>query len=442
MRRMLVIPLLAVVAVPGEASAAEPDVVVVPVSFEVENVNHSALDCESDGEPYVIKGELVGPADVLARPPEDAVATLYLHEFSFGRFFWRFDAVPGYDFATAMARAGHTSVVIDRLGYDASGHPRGTATCLGAQADVTAQVVRSLKDGEYTIRGGGSPFAFPRIVLAGHSVGGGVAELAAHSFDDLGVAGLALLAWADQGYSARSVQQSLAQASDCSNGGEPAEPGGPPEYAYFGRTEADFQGNMFTDADPDVVATATSMRNRDPCGDNATLPRMFALNAASVGALEVPVLLLSGDRDPVFAPGAFDVQAGLYSSSPSVTTQSFDAAHALPLERVAPQVQEAVAAWLTEQDLVNARPPASPAHRSEATSAPARSPGAPPVADVQAKDDGRGGGGGVPRGEALPATGGSAFLPGALALGAAVLSRRGRCGRPARPRGAARRRRP
>src|SRR5687768_6763424 len=117
--RSMLLALMLVLAVPGSAHAGEDGVTVEPFSVKVDNANGSALDCEADRKPYVIKGEIVGPAALLRKPPADLVATLYLHEFSFGRFFWRFDDVPGYDFAVAMAEAGHVSVVIDRLGYDA-----------------------------------------------------------------------------------------------------------------------------------------------------------------------------------------------------------------------------------------------------------------------------------------------------------------------------------
>ena len=46
-----------------------------------------------------------------------------------------------------MARLGHVSVSIDRLGYDDSGHPQGHLTCIGSSADVTHQLVQHLRAG-------------------------------------------------------------------------------------------------------------------------------------------------------------------------------------------------------------------------------------------------------------------------------------------------------
>lgn len=359
---------LAVSPAPIPADAASSHGVSrLEVSFEVQNVNESDLICRSDELAYTIRGEIVGPTDLLLGRRDDLTATLYLHEFSFGKFFWTFDEVPGYDYAAQLARAGHVSVVVDRLGYDASDHPPGGSTCLGAQADVAAQIVGRLKSGDYTTRGRPS-IEFERMLLAGHSVGGGVAELAAHSFaDEMGIAGLILLAWADQGYSNRSIEQSVQQGVDCTPSGQPAEPGGPGGYAYFGREDEDFQQNVFNDTDPAVVAAATPLRNRDPCGDNATLARIAVVNATGVGEITVPVLLLFGEDDAVFQEEAAQNQADSFEGSESVTLRKFaGAGHALTLERAAGDVRAAVAGWLGEHDLVTPAGGGGPSGKKEA----------------------------------------------------------------------------
>ena len=165
-----------------------------PIAFEVDNVNRSALPCPADGTRRTVRGRLVLPAG-----PRPETVTLYLHEYFFGRFFWEFSAVPGYDFAGALADRGHASVIVDRLGYDESDRPEGTGTCLGAHADVARQVVAQLK-----------AQGFERVVLAGHSVGAAIAELALHSFEEPGIAGLVVLGWSDGGFTRRTVEQSLA----------------------------------------------------------------------------------------------------------------------------------------------------------------------------------------------------------------------------------------
>ena len=141
--------------VPSTAPAAEV-VESIGVSFSVENVNRTTLPCNSDGKPYRIAGRIVGPQSVLEGGRPVDVGTLYLHEYSFGSWFWTFDDVPGLNHAAELARAGHVSVVIDRLGYDASDHPPGLDTCLGAQADIARQIVERLKAGDYA-SGGSQP---------------------------------------------------------------------------------------------------------------------------------------------------------------------------------------------------------------------------------------------------------------------------------------------
>ena len=303
-----------------------------PVSFSVENVNRSALPCNADGRTYTLRGRIVGPPERLRSAD---TATLFLHEFSFGAFFWSFDAVPGYDFSADLARRGHVSVVIDRLGYDGSDRPPGLDTCLGAQADMARQVVAQLKR------------RFARVVLAGHSVGAAVAELAAHSFEDVGIAGLVTMGWADQGFSDRTIQQSFDQGARCTAGGEPADDGGPPAYAYFGHTPEEFQGNVFASAEPSVVAAATALRNRDPCGDVASLTPAGVVNGQRLSRIAVPVLLLFGGSDAVFTPEAPAEQSRAFSGSDDVRLETFEGAgHALALERQAPQVRATLAAWL------------------------------------------------------------------------------------------------
>src|SRR4051812_29952971 len=98
--------------------AAARDVAATPVAFKVTNVNRSDVPCSADGASYVVRGSLVAPRGPLPRS-----VTLYLHGLSYGEFFFRFAAVPGYDAAVELAREGHASVVVDRLGYRSSKGP-------------------------------------------------------------------------------------------------------------------------------------------------------------------------------------------------------------------------------------------------------------------------------------------------------------------------------
>jgi pimeloyl-ACP methyl ester carboxylesterase len=355
--------LIAGLALSASPVVADQPVARIEIAFDVVNRNGSALSCrpEPNGLPYRVRGELVGPAALL-REGTVPVATLYLHEFSFGRFFWGYRDVPGYDHAGELARAGHVSFAVDRLGYDSSDHPPGTQTCLGAHADITAQLVRHIREGTYTTADGSPAVPAERLVLAGHSVGGGIAELAAHSPNfDLDLDGLIVFGWADQGYSARTIEQSVRQAADCLPGGQPAYPGGPSGYAYFGKTDAEFQGNVFADTDPAVVERVTARRNPDPCGDNAGLVRFAVVNQQGVGSITAPVLLVFGEKDAVFQSDAMAKQAALFTGSRDVTTRSIPkAGHALTLERSASLTRSVVADWLTARQLRSAAMPVPP----------------------------------------------------------------------------------
>src|SRR2546421_5981982 len=97
-----------------------------------------------------------------------------------------------------MAKLGHVSLTVDELGYGASGRPReGNRTCQGAEADITHQIIGKLRSGDYVL-GTGRGVAFSKIVLAGHDIGGQVAEIEACSYSDID--GLLLVTYADQGF--------------------------------------------------------------------------------------------------------------------------------------------------------------------------------------------------------------------------------------------------
>src|SRR5207245_2451849 len=101
--------------------------------------------------------------------PRSRAVTLYLH--GAGGDLFDFTQVPGYDFAAALARAGHASVVVDRLGYGQSPEPNGFASCLGAQADLAHQIVDELRAGRYRTGDGRRPASFSSVAIGGHGPG-------------------------------------------------------------------------------------------------------------------------------------------------------------------------------------------------------------------------------------------------------------------------------
>ena len=141
--------------------------------------------------------------------------TLFLHGLSYGEFFTNFEAIPGYDFSAKQARDGHVTVVIDRLGYDSSDRPPGFGICIGSQADIAHQIVEQLRSGDYDTAGTDSP-SFDEVVLAGHSVGGLIAQAEAYTFGEID--GLMVLSYSDVAFSP-SARAAARQASvECVRG--------------------------------------------------------------------------------------------------------------------------------------------------------------------------------------------------------------------------------
>ena len=308
------------------AVAAEPDssgeqVGSRPVQYDVRNLNRTPVPCGADRAPYTLRGRLVGPAG--GGTPERV--NVLVHDITTGGWFWHLRAHPGYDYATQLAMRGETSLVLDRLGYDDSPMADGMKTCLGAQADMLHQVVAQLRaDG------------VDEVVLHGHSVGAAVAELEAATFRD--VDGLVLMSWADLGPSPRAIKEALLQHTACLTGRR---------YAPYGRTAEDFRELLFATAPADVVATATRLRNPDPCGDALSLAPVVAVNNVVTRLIRVPVLLLFAGADALNRPDARRLQPLAYAPAAPVTTHVVaGAGSALPLEASAAQTREHVLAWL------------------------------------------------------------------------------------------------
>ena len=329
-----------------EHPASDP-VQTVAVSFRVRNTNTSRVPCASDGAGYTVRGHLVGPTSQLAGGANRAV-TLYYHGLGFGEFFWRFQAVQGYDFSSMLAARGQVSLVVDRLGYGASDKPPGTMSCYGSQADVAHQMVGALRTGAYTAADRAAP-RFGKVVLAGHSGSGFTVENEAYSYKD--IAGLIIVGFADGGASPLAISNAGQTQMVCTTGGQQVYGNsGPSGYAYFGQTARDFQQGVFDNTDPSVIAAATALRSRDPCGETGSAVSTGAANTAGDGEVTVPVLIVEGDHDAYFPPPAATEQRSLFTGSADVTAITLaNTGHALTLGRTAPQFATTIADWLTKR---------------------------------------------------------------------------------------------
>lgn len=323
------------------------EIVDVPFEVPVVNRNRTASPCAPgapDGTTYPLRGHLTAPRSALrAGSPS---AALYYHGLSYGEFFWRFRGAPGLDASTELARRGHVSVTVDRLGYGASTGPAGAAVCYGSQADIAEQVVRALKAGTYRLDGE-RPVTFGRVALVGHSAGAFIGEIAAYSFT--GIDALAMLAYADQGASPAAVTAVGVASARCLAGGEPQDADGPGGYAYFGETEADFRAaHLNAPTDPAVADAVTAMRTRDPCGDLLAIGPALAVDQVGAQLVRGPVLVLAGALDALFPPPAADLQAArMAAGGADVTLRTLaDTGHAMTVGRTAPLVREALSDWL------------------------------------------------------------------------------------------------
>jgi pimeloyl-ACP methyl ester carboxylesterase len=344
-----------IVAVPVVAQARFAKVASYPVTFQVQNVDRSKLVCGADGAAHQIKGYITGPKAKLGRAARKrkAAVTLYLHGLGFGEWFWHVSGAPfvtptviprKLDYALNEAEAGHVSVTIDRLGYGASDHPDGFKVCLGSQADIAHQVVQQLRSGNYSVTGR-KPVRFKKVALAGHSIGGAIALIEAYSFKDVD-------ALIDASFSFQNLpraQVAFGPTRDaCLAGGEPVEPGGPSGYAYFGQpTTADFTAVMF--ASPPAPAIV-ALRNRDPCGDIASIISALVQQQSQLGAVKVPVLVICGTKDALYAPLGCQSQADRFKGSRHVTVQLVrKAGHAITLDPPAATFQRKMSRWLKKR---------------------------------------------------------------------------------------------
>ncbi len=329
----------------SEQASHQVKVADVPISFTVRNVNRSDVPCASDGKTYTVRGHLVGPAAKVHSRAVDAT-TLYLHGLSFGQFFWHFQQALGYDYATNQAHNGQVSVVIDRLGYISSDKPNGNRICVGSRADIAHQMVMDLRSGDYRVDPAGNGPRFSKVVLAGHSYGGQIAQVEAYSFGDID--GLVVVGYADRVQSALLKKNAAYAAKVCAHGGVRVGGAGPGGYAPFGPPSG-APAALFDSTNPRVEKAVLQQLTVDPCGDTASFAKAVKVDLARVHSIKVPVLIVAGGSDALFPPPAGPDQAKLLTGSSNVTQVTLpDTAHAYTFERTHNRFVSVVNSWLRQ----------------------------------------------------------------------------------------------
>ncbi|MFF8832811.1 alpha/beta hydrolase [Streptomyces sp. NPDC015131] len=329
---------------------AAADIVDVPVTFTVRNVNRSRTGCRPAGGTHRIRGHLTAPRAVLAGGKP--AVTLYQHGIAAGEWYWRLD-VPGYHYAEELARRGHASVTVDRLGYGSSDRPDGFGTCIGAEADIAHQIVRQLRAGTYDLGarpagGPAKPPAFARVALAGQSNGGQVVQIAAYSFG--GIDALMIMDWTDRGLTPEANTRFFAALQSCMAGGQPSRrPGDPGGYVYYDLGPDQFRRGNFHDTERRVVDAATPHQNRHPCGDMTSQLESVFTDLKHLSTITVPVLFVYGDEDARVTGGA--AHRRLFTGARTELIDIPGAGHYATMARSAPRTFDRVDAWLDARGL-------------------------------------------------------------------------------------------
>jgi hypothetical protein len=340
------------------AAAANGNAILdLPVAFEVTNTNDSGVACPSDGDAYTVRGRLVGPRSALERQGR-RVVTVYLHGFNVGAFMWHPPGFPELDLPAALARRGHVSLTVDRLGYDTSGHPHGLLSCFGSAADVAHQLAGKLRSGDYAVSGA-SPPTFSRVVLAGHDSGAAIADIVAYSYKDIDA--IVHFNWAEQGFTQETRVGFAEAASVCASGGQAAEQGppdrddpagGPSGYVQF-LTDAQIRSKQFN-TEPDVVDRLLRLVNRNPCGEFTQAPQVAQTNIQRLPEIRIPVLYGYTDHEFVWTQEGLAQQADHYRNSSDLTTVVIrNAGHFPQFARVARVFHASIAEWLRSRRLVS-----------------------------------------------------------------------------------------
>lgn len=323
----------------------------IPISFKVENVNRSKVPCASDNQSYTVRAYLVARTSALMRPERSV--TVYMHGgVVAGQAVWRFDRriLPHLDYAYEMARQGHASIVLDRLGWGASfdrlDHPHGALICMGAHADILHQIIEQLRGGTYS--SDDTTYKFDRIGVAAHSGGVAVIQVEAYSFGGID-AFVNVDGGFDAGFTPRAGEEAIKFGAVCARGGEnkfDETPFGGWSYIFKG-VEREL---LFYDADERVLSAVEQAHERDSCGEAGSVPQVVALNRRFLSEITVPTLLVFAEKSAVLPPNAGEDQLALYtgSSDRSLVTVPH-AGHSLMLERAAPEFRRVMSEWFHDR---------------------------------------------------------------------------------------------
>ncbi|MGW0516187.1 alpha/beta hydrolase [Crossiella sp. NPDC003009] len=270
---------------------------------------------------------------------------LLVHGGTYNRHYWNLPYAQGrYSYQRDMARAGQATFAMDALGSGDSSKPLSALITGTAQAGVVDQVAAKLR------AGAADGVKYRKVVLVGHSMGSGIALLAAalhHGVDGVVLTGMThsmdLLALT--GIFVKGITPSLL---DPVLGGRSLDPG----YltTWPGTRGVFHEGGS---VEPEVVKADDATKDQVAATVVADLlPFGFILPVSK--AIKVPVLIANGDKDNLFcAYSCADEKTLLAREQPYFSPEAKlavhlvrGAGHAVALGRDAAVHRTAIRDWL------------------------------------------------------------------------------------------------
>ncbi len=303
----------------------------------------AALDCHSlslpveiDGSRYDIWGRLCRPVGWQARPLQ-----ILLAGASYTAGYWDFPVQSApYSYVQAATRGGYATLAIDRLGTGRSDRPPAEKLTVALHGEALHQLIGH-------VRSGAIPGVRPRqLVVVGHSLGAFVAQWEQARYGDVdALVVTGALRAAPVG--AAELVASLVPAQL-----DPRLATVPLGYLT---TREGTRGELFYDlatADPIVVATDEATEDTLSAAELATLGH--ATDAAVAAAIDVPVLIVTGEFDNVWCPSGCRApdspartEASAFTSAPVVDTFVLpDAGHVVNLHPNAGEWYSVAGQWL------------------------------------------------------------------------------------------------
>ena len=282
--------------------------------------------------------ERVAATRCLPQRAARSTVLILLHGGTYTRSYWDLPYRPEiYSFVRWAARAGYTTVAVDRLGSGDSSRPPAGKVTIPAQAAVTHQIVDSLR-GE-----------FDRVVVVGHSLGSWTALLEAGTYHD--VDGLVLTGLLHE-YNADEIASSIDTLYPADE--DPLLASAHLGEGYLttrpGRRAINWYDERY--AEPAVIELDERTKSVATTGETATIP--VAMEARVSSAVTAPVLLVLGDHDTAMSavpcsenPPGVAAERGYYAGAPSMDVEVVPwAGHNVCLHKTAPVHHAAIIDWL------------------------------------------------------------------------------------------------